>query len=28
LKDQILDALATVPFMHYTQLSIGVLGKK
>ena len=28
MKDQILDALDTVPFMHYTQLSIGVLGKK
>lgn len=27
-KDQILDALETVPLMHYTQLSIGVLGKK
>ena len=27
-KDQILDALETVPFLHYTQLSIGVLGKK
>jgi len=27
-KDAILDALETVPAMHYTQLSIGVLGQK
>lgn len=27
-KDAILDALQSVPVMHYTQLSIGVIGKK
>ena len=28
LKDRILDSLSSVPVMHYTQLSIGVIGKK
>ena len=28
MKDGLLDALESVPVMHYTQLSIGVLGKK
>lgn len=27
-KDKILDALQSVPVMHYTQLSIGVIGRK
>ncbi len=27
-KDAILDALKSVPVMHYTQLSIGVIGRK
>ena len=28
VKDRILDSLESNPLMHYTQLSIGVLGKK
>ena len=27
-KDALLDALVSVPVMHYTQLSIGVIGRK
>ncbi len=27
-KDSLLDAIASVPVMHYTQLSIGVIGRK
>ena len=27
-KDAMLDALVSVPVMHYTQLSIGVIGRK
>lgn len=28
IKDKILDSLQSVPVMHYTQLCIGVIGRK